>query len=262
MRRNFLKSGAPLLLDLYPGATSGLSLRYLKSSFVGNEVVLLQRTSNNDEDGFTPNQITNGSAVSFCGAGGGLIKTLFDQTGNNKNGFQVASTNQPSLVEGGVLNLLNGKPNMKFNSSDYLAIDIATIATYYIFNVLEINPATLSTIMYGSSTNSTDFYWAAQDGSTLTSRLSNCVQNNLFIDGVSSTPATRGAQYLLTDSQAIHTADINFSFSASDDFTIGYIVGSGTRSYKTQEVIIYPTSQSANRVAIETNQANYYGITL
>ena len=54
----------------------------------------------------------------------------------------------------------------------------------------------------------------------------------------------------------------NLTTQVSDYDGIGNYSRVGAGAFKAQEIVIYPSDQSANRTGIESNIADYYGITL
>jgi hypothetical protein len=110
----------PLLLDAVPGAAAAYSLRQLSNAYTG-PVVTVRRSSDNAEADFKASEIDDGTLAAFCGAGDGLVKTWFDQSGNGRDASQGTAANQPKLVSSGVVVTEEGKPAIEFDgTTDYM----------------------------------------------------------------------------------------------------------------------------------------------
>jgi hypothetical protein len=126
-RRRILASDESFA-NLFPGASVLFSLRSL--NVASDPVVRVRRDSDNSEQDFTAQEIINGTLTTFTGTGGGnngLVTIWYDQSANNNNATQTTTSNQPSLVLGGVINLDNGRPCINFdgNSQYFLTNDYA-----------------------------------------------------------------------------------------------------------------------------------------
>jgi hypothetical protein len=113
----------PLLLDAVPGAAAAYSLRQVSNAYTG-PVVTVRRSSDNAEADFKASEIDDGTLAAFCGAGDGLVKTWFDQSGNNLDASQATSANQPKIVDSGSLVTEGGKAALEFDGTD----DVLTVA--------------------------------------------------------------------------------------------------------------------------------------
>jgi hypothetical protein len=253
-------SGASLvweiyLLDLYPNATVAYSLRKLKSTTTN--VVRVRRSSDNSEQDFSANEITDGTLTSFCGVGDGFVTTWYDQSGNNRNVTQILATAQPNIVISGVLVIQGTKPSIFYNSSTKRLIsDTFTIPQpLTTFSVVELN-----TIL------SLNQYYLGVDTGSLVA-LGKFATNwaNFFGTGlIGTTSNTDNGLHTLIANTVDSTAYFNGSLNASGDLGVrsfNDIVINRDRWLGTiQEVIIYPSNQTTNRVAIETEINNYYSI--
>ncbi len=90
-----------LLLDVFSGATAAYSLRRLREDYVG-DVVRVRRSSDSAESDFSAAEVSDGTLLSWVGAGSGFVTTWYDQVGSN-NAVQATSGNQPRIVNAGVL---------------------------------------------------------------------------------------------------------------------------------------------------------------
>jgi hypothetical protein len=103
-------------LDLVPGAAAAYSLRSLSRSYAG-PVVTVRRSSDDAEEDFTAADVSDGTLAAFCGAGDGLVKQWWDQSGNANHGIQATALSQPSIVSAGAVVTVDGKPAVLADSS-------------------------------------------------------------------------------------------------------------------------------------------------
>jgi hypothetical protein len=256
---------APLLLDTYPGAATAYSLRQLRTGV--SSVVRVRRSSDNTEADFTANEITNGTLVSWVGAGNGFVRTWYDQSGNNRHGQQSTSGSQPQIVSSGALLLTGGKPKITF-STQFLSLGTQTILNDQtsIHAVLQSVAGTslAGLINYLSSPiddpeirigAGNDIYSYLNGGYTysynagltaarklVSQVLSPGVTDTLFINGSQVNAVTRAG--------ALATA--------CAEFTLGrYVTYNANRNGEIQELIVYTTGAGVNRAGIDAN-INYH----
>jgi hypothetical protein len=275
-----------LPLDVDSGAAAAYSLRNLKASYTGN-VVEVRRSSDDDTRSFTASEVADGTLESWVGAGNdGFVKTWYDQSGNINDAAQTDSTKQPKIVDGGTYlgdvhfdgsdDYLSSSDIGAYQSSDgvgfFCAYSKDTASTSDAFS--STNPQYLLQLRESVLADST---FAAR---VLGGKL-NVIRANETASGILATTSnahTIGTSLVLssvTGTQAIdlfedgselslQTDDSGLSY---DSATTNLIIGSqdtGTRFLDggIKEMIIYKTDQSNNRVAIEANIGDYYGIDL
>ena len=120
-----------LLLDTYSGAAAAYSLRKLNTSYTGS-AIRVRRSSDNTEQniGFNADGTLNTLALlAFVGSGTGFVTTWYDQSGNNRNATQVSASNQPLIVNGGVLYTLNGKAIIRNPNTNVIRCLITPISS-------------------------------------------------------------------------------------------------------------------------------------
>jgi len=149
-----------LLLDAYSGAAAAYSLRKLRTAYTGYAIRVRRSSDNNSQDiGFDANGNLDTTAItSFVGAGNGFVSIWYDQSGNGRNASQLTASNQPNIVNTGVLRTINGKPSAYFSGAQSL-----TTTT----NVLSTGNASYSIhgVSYNIGTsNSSLFYVGDADG--------------------------------------------------------------------------------------------------
>ena len=95
-----------LVLDDFPGAEFGFALIQLRYGVTN--VVRVRRSSDNAEEDFTPDEITDGTLTTFTGAGDGFVVTWYDQSTNGNDATNAVADRQPQIVDTGAL-ILNSK---------------------------------------------------------------------------------------------------------------------------------------------------------
>ena len=136
------------LLDEFPNPDGhSYSLRKLKSTTIS--VVRVRRSIDNLERDFTASEITNGTLLSFTGAGvldNGFVTTWYDQSQSNDL-IEIDQALQPVIVEKGVLLLVNGKPCVEFIDSNLRALYQAPYQNAY--NLFMVNQQNSIGFTYG-----------------------------------------------------------------------------------------------------------------
>ena len=269
------------LLDEYSGAVGAYSLRYLSSSYT-DDVILVRRSSDDAEEGFTPTEITDGTLESFCGAGGGFVKTWYDQTGNNNDATQTTLGEQPQIVNSGSLIIDNGNPSILFNNDRLLTPPYITGTSARSFFIVHNQSnagnspgqrALLSLTNTGGSSGNGRGYRISKENGNLFLRV-NQASSWDYPSGITATTyaiitniwdggGSQDADFWLNSIQLSYNSGTSVNLDTVD--TGGHIIGwydpsnffyPGTM----QEIIIYPIDQTSNRLQIENNQNDYYGV--
>jgi hypothetical protein len=249
------------LLDLYPGAAAAYSLRALSESFLNSDLVLVRRSSDNAELGFTAAEITDGTLTTWTGANDGFVVTWYDQSGSARNATQATAGNQPMIVDAGVLVTDDERPSILFSGGEYLSasnpsVSFQSLSSFVLSSVTSGTAFVLNTVPrfyqpigrtgYNSiSYNTLEFSVlpGTQGEFSLTSLLAGSGAVNIYENG---SLITTGA------------SDVGVSQS----IRLGFNGGSAYQVGKTKETVLYSSDQSANRTGIESNIATQYGITL
>ena len=191
----------------------------------------------------------------------GFVETWYDQSGNSKDAVQATAGSQPKIVNAGTL--LN---ELDFDGTDdSLAIDfgadLSQANSIFIVHQSDTTTATVNeffdsvggsnprTLLDQSGSN----YRMFSTGASVSTGVAITTDKSLIFalyNGTSSLFAKNGTA---TSALNAGTTDIN------QNSTLG---SSATRFYDgtMQEVIIYNSDQSSNRVALETNINSHYSI--
>lgn len=99
--------------------TGAWGLTRLVSAWTGN-VVRVRRSSDNTEQdfGLSGTELDTSGLLTFCGAGNGFVRTLYDQSGNSRDVGQATTGSQPQIVSSGAMVTLGGKSAMDFDGTD------------------------------------------------------------------------------------------------------------------------------------------------
>jgi hypothetical protein len=119
-----------LLLDDYPGAAAGYSLRKIDRNYTGNAIRIREDSGNTETDiGFTSGGDLDTAAIaSHCGANNGYVVTWYDQSGNGNDATQSTASAQPKIYNGTSVVTDNGEPAIEYDgSSDTLPLPDAVL---------------------------------------------------------------------------------------------------------------------------------------
>ena len=195
--------------------------------------------------------------------------TWYDQSGSGNPATQATSTAQPKLITAGVTELENGKPAMVFDGSDdwfdtsLSAWDGST--SFSMFAVVGDDPVSGGYITDGKTSVERIYIHALGTTDVAVGVASTSMSGAVFGGGDTnvlvgvSIPAS-GTSYLY-DNGTQSTSGTVDPIKNNTTVLIGkrYInvnYWGGTM----QEILFYPSDQSANRTGIETNINDHYGI--
>ena len=258
------------LLDDYTGAAAGYSLRNLSSSWTTSDVVEVRRSSDNATSGFTATEVSDGTMLAWVGTGGtdnGFVTTWYDQSGNANDNIQATTSRQPKIVNAGAVVLENSKPAVSFDGGDWMLGTFAVGTTSTGFVVANVPQGDFffddSTVVNGNSLNTltnTTVRYATSGGSggnTVTHTVTSGTwgNQNLFSyisDAANSQMGVNGAATTGTIATQTNVSGITLASGAA---------GAGSNLTGTmQEVILYPSNQSANLFNIKANINTEYSI--
>ena len=260
------------LLDENPGAAAAYSLRRLSSTYTGS-AVQVQRADNvggTTNIGFDSYGDLDTTALTTAAAGNSMVvATWYDQSGNGRDATQGTSSARPKIYDAttGVV-VENGKAAVEFDGLTSTMLTGITPAIAYPSS--EEN----TTIAVRNNLNANAFigdndpqqnyrltpnrYGLGGEGNGLSFSYTSNVQELAFAYGnrASSIAAVyRNGRFLAS------RTTLNPHSSSTETTYLGSFAGSRVFwSGKAQEIIIYPSDQSANRPSIEDNVGGYYGI--
>ena len=243
------------ILNQFPGASLGLSLRLLDINYTGF-CIKVRRSSDN-------NELDTASLLDFVGSGNGFVTIIYDQVGSN-NMNQTTANLQGQIVSNGSLILKGGKPCI-IRSSEKTGGYISSYAPNNGANVKGVfyvgdNRNFLNrTGMLGSNTGGADYVLLAEGGSTFTPIDSNVVVTENKLNGVSTTFTNRGDAATKLEEQFLLYREIDFNF---DDNVLGLgfrrTKPSNFGMFTFQELVIFENTDDAT--AKQDNRNAIYSI--
>lgn len=258
--------------------SAAYSTRKLSSTYSGF-CLRVRRASDNAEANvaFDPgtSSVTSSSTVTVTVAGSGLtvgstlsfasfyagtscfVTTWYDQTGNGRDATQTTTSVQPRIVNAGVIDVLNGKPAITFQSNGQ-EMTYAGSMTVQTINGVRSAPNTDWQTFVAMGAN-TDFSLRAISGNMyyLTPNINDWYvstgsPNQFWVNGAQSPAFSSTAAHTIT---ANSNAAVTGSMSISTTFMNRGMYGGAAIS----EIILVPASLSAtDRHALELNQSTYY----
>ena len=270
------------LLDLYGGAAAAYSLRALSAGWVAGDVVLVRRSSDSSQLGFTANEVANGTLTTWTGAGDGFVATWYDQSGNGCDATQATTTTQPKIVAAGVLVVggldFDGVDDALMLTGSGLDImkDVGYGQAFIVGTSRETAVSSAKILLFATPSGSARFNLG--DSSTGNERFrfggrrldadSFQVTNSSTIHGnvehlwTGFLNYTDAESYLYKDGVNVMT-DLTFQTAGNtSDTSSDASSGIGISGFDgmVREVIVYNTDQSANRVGVEANINDFYTI--
>jgi len=215
--------------------------------------------------------ITGSDESAFC-------TTWYDQSGSGNDATQAVSTAQPLLIRAGVTHTVNGKAALSFDGVDdelpIGAIGISGSDNRSVFSVVspDAYPATdgggylgiEGPVGLGSAYDhcieSGQFALRVR-GNALYADADNNITQRLWTTNLDGTTAFE-VELFKDGTSVARTGGTDRTLVGVDDWVVGATPSQPTTNYdgSLQEIIIYPSDQSANRTGIETNINDHYGI--
>lgn len=271
---NPYRFGAPLLLDLYSGATAAYSLRLLRNAYTG-PVVRVRRSSDNTEQDFTATQVTDGTLTTFCGSGNGFVRTWYDQVSTANLG-QSTTANQPQIVSNGVVLLLSNKPTMLFDGINDRLINNGLSISQPVSAFALCNQANSGTdnnnIAFDSYNNAQFAFGYEGDVTVNTWRIA--AGTAVIPSSPTATTSARifsmlfsgSSSYLYANDSSVFTSQ-NIGTNGLSGLSVGDIRGNPSPiitgyefNGRVSELIFYGLDQSTNRTNIRDNMNAHYAI--
>ena len=268
-----LRAGYPTftgLLNLYPGAAVAYSLRALSASFVNSDIVLVRRSSDNAELGFTATEITNGTLTTWTGANDGFVVTWYDQSGNSRDATQSTAGNQPKIVSAGVLVTSGSFPAISFLETHNLSATTSNFnqpSSVFLTSALKDlggaqrkhftyldSDAPTNGIIIGNRSGKFFYHTGNNALSTINENVNMNLWSAIFNDG----SGENGSSLYINGSDS-GASGVTGSESGYNTIQIG---DSELGTSLWREAVIYPTNQTSSRSGIDANIAEAWGITI
>jgi hypothetical protein len=277
-----------LFLDLYPGAAAAYSLNQLNTSYSGAAIRVRRASDSTEQDiGFTEEFTLDTAALdAFCTGTNGFVAVWYDQSGNANHATQTTTAAQPKIYDAATgVNLQNALPALLWDGANdvmkaslinnseagmILAVitgltgaEIAVQSTIAPYSAAQqqLIRSNSSSKLRGLIDPPTVFY----DGNTTLDGSQKIITH--FSNGSTTAFAINGIEETLTYGAGVNSGQWSADNTTGvfDLINIGANLG-GTGNYveffdgTIQEIIIYPSDQSANRAGIESNINQAYNI--
>jgi len=257
-----------LILDrLSASAVTIYSLRRMRGAYTGF-CIRVRRSSDNTEQniGFVNNVIDTVALLAFVGAGDGFVVTKYDQSVNGFNATQATAANQPRIVSGGVLNIVNSRSSLSFDGTNHFMLVNSTFtaqSVIIVLNALDAGGVFKDFNGIFASSGGTGNTWIANGGATTVRALT---QSSVF-----GTARTNGANDSTTACQFAPLANLKVLSSVgttglSDTaWHLGQDRANPARRWQgnISELVAFSSELStADRQLLERDQGTYYGITV
>jgi hypothetical protein len=267
---------ANLLLDDYPGAAAAYSLRKLDKDYTGSAIRVRRSSDNTEQDiGFTGNDLDTVALKNFVGANNGFVVTWYNQADSAgvfgvRNMTQSVSSQQPRIINGGVIERENSKVCVFYDgSNDFLRAAVSqtnfAASTIYGYYVGRLNDAAGTNIWLGYRVGANGRLYHGVEFMGISATVRNYTVNKINQYGL------HDYDYSLYDAFYNATQQIGTATPSGSSNTDWLLMGAydGNSDIQTaipdtyvlsyiSEWIIYPNS--TNKTAIRTNINNYYGI--
>jgi len=263
------------LLDSYGGAAAAYSVRRLSGSYNGPAITLRVDDGVSDPEydiGFDASgNLDVAGIASYCGSNNGYLATWFDQSGNSYDATQTTAANQPQIYNGTAVITENGKPAMQLtgtnqslfagltNSNGSLSI---FCCGYFSMNNTWVFLADLNfsspdgiPLIFDSTSGGRVAAYRAPTGYTsqpITGvSAGQHLGSNIYIAGTGSTLGHNG-----TTASQDTTAQGTVAWNYSSTSQLFKHQASGTT--RAQELVLYHSDESSNRIGIESNISDHY----
>lgn len=248
------------LLDDYPGAAAAYSLRLLDADYSGSAINVRRASDNAVQDiGFDANGDLDTSALAtFCAGTNGFIVRWYDQSGNGYDVEQATTSRQPQIVASGAVLTKNGKPSANGGSGIVLLSNTLPTPLSQPTNLILVAASGGASNRYAFGetqyfgTGASNFSMYAQYFA-YTSTAIDTNQHLWFAEY--NSPNSNAYQ---DGAQVISNQNVG-SYSVTKIRLFNLTTNNGWDG-SIQEVIVYPSNQSANRTGIESNINTYYSI--
>ena len=280
--RTLIQSGV-LLLDIYPSTLPCYALNKLKDSSTLANRVRNSVTNVETDIGFIDNDYDDVSLSTAIGANSGLVTTLYDQSVSN-DVRQATALRQPSIMTAGTLVTSGGKAALQGATSQGLGsvsnFSINSESEIWMFFVVDVSNIATNQILAETSISFGSF-----NGALLIQILSNATlrvvqRTALGVLCDLRCPITTGRKLIsvrirtgeatatfaeiwingVSQTTTVSQSSTSIAFRNDNLFLMARNSSGNAFTGKFQGFIPYAGNQTANRLGIETEINDYYGI--
>jgi PKD repeat protein len=272
-KTNYITITNTYFTDLFGTPTSAFSLRKLSpNTLYSGAAIRVRRSSDNTEQDINfvssgANALIDTSALlSFVGSGSGFVVTWYNQNGSSNHATNSTASEQPRIVNAGVIELDNGYPCIFFSGTNNLNLSLISSST-------EMTIISLCKHTSLSGNQKAIIGIGFNNGYALVTEQ----KYNLFYRGVADQRSTNDAiasQSIIfaytksSTNQQVYANNILFQnitppamLTPTTSSRIGAYDGTAGRFIGTQqELILFASDQLSNRTAMQSNINNYYNV--
>lgn len=272
--------------DAFAAPYRAHSLRRLLGAYTGAAVRVRRSSDNAEQDiGFTSaGDLDTTALTTFAGSGSAYVVTWYDQGTGARHFTQATVASQPRIVNAGVVDVVNSKPAVVFDGTDdhlissaagLFAATTATVATVLKSNS---NAVTNATVFSESNATSNNGFWRPVRGSSANLHVAATNDAGTALWGTAATGSNvfdlfqhqvfyaEGSASISTwkDNVAAHAAlaATRTGTTTTTRTGLGAHVGSSVSNFYNgtlQELVAWPTNETASRASIQTAQKSYWG---
>jgi hypothetical protein len=278
---------AGILLDSYPGAVAAFSFRRLSTSYNGDAIMVVRSSDQDSSDiGFAGNYLDTVALKNFCGTGATdscFVRTWYDQSGDGRHARNSDYPTLPEILVAGNIVYRGSNVALMFRAKRINMPANIGLASQSIFTAMALDSAITETSGNTSVWRSdslvvtNNFAFGATTGGLTNERHAWFTATGAGVSFGSGQTTTNlsATRYLWTHmfNLSSPTTQVykNGSLESMTNLTNGAFSGTNyPRSWNLRainivrqshiEIIVYPSYQSTNRAAIETNINTFYSI--
>lgn len=275
-------------LDSVGTAAAAFGLRRLRSAYTGYAIRVRRSSDNTEQDiGFNLNDDLDIRALlDFVGSGSGYVKTWYDQSGNAVDATQSTTSAQPIIVSSGQLMMVKNRVAVKYDGTDdalrfsrTISDDFSILACFstiagvagaggqwYTHAGIVDMEEWSTTNDFGISADTAGNVYTGVGNADSSLYLSNGGYNDGFMHHVTMIRKKSTGEFReYTDSGYFNSRSSGNtnSLNAASAISIGRVQTNALASLNgyISEVLVYASTLSnTNRVTLERNEAQYFGI--
>ena len=247
-------------------ASAAFSLRKLSTAYLGSAIQVRRSSDNATQDiGFTAGgDLDQVTLTTFVGAGNnGFVSIWYDQSGNGRNAIQATAANQPRIVNTGVVELVNGKPTVRWTDpggSTQQRLECLVSTAVWTVNAVRdvVNDPSFPVLGY----KQTLLALPANTDFSVRGNYMNDNNGNDWVNGTNPPTNWVNSVQTLTGTFSLHTITTSSNIQKNGTFSISSAFN-GDRGLRdnnhVSELILFPAALSTpDRLTLECNQTVYY----
>ena len=223
---------------------------------IGNARPLLQR--NVPETIAAIGELDAEALLSFVGTGNGFVRTWYDQSGNGRNAAQTTLVNQPQIVDSGAVLTMNGRPVVSFDGNDILLTPSFMLGNTVV--TVARRSSRFEPVVEGTNVGSNDRgLWGLRASTTDFTTHLNYGINGSPLNATNADGFPMNVLQIVSQTVAKGLVATTASPWGIGGGSSGYVRLNG---FISEMVAISSLLSTTDRQTIESNQGQFYGITI